>query len=40
VAHRQFAELGAEKIRAYGVPGAVLFDVKYLFPTSAADGRL
>jgi UDP-N-acetyl-D-galactosamine dehydrogenase len=40
VAHRQFAELGAEKIRAYGVPGAVLFDVKYLFPASAADGRL
>jgi UDP-N-acetyl-D-galactosamine dehydrogenase len=40
VAHREFAELGAEQIREFGVPGAVLFDVKYLFPGSATDGRL
>lgn len=40
VAHRQFGDLGAEGIRALGKPGAVLFDVKYLLPTGAADGRL
>jgi len=40
VAHRQFAELGAEKIRGLGKPGAVLFDVKGLLPRSAADLRL
>jgi UDP-N-acetyl-D-galactosamine dehydrogenase len=40
VAHRQFAELGAERVRAFGKPGAVLFDVKHLFPANAADGRL
>ncbi len=40
VAHRQFRELGVERIRALGKPGAVLFDVKYLFPATAVDGRL
>lgn len=40
VAHRQFAELGPEKIRALGKPGAVLFDVKAALPRSAADLRL
>jgi UDP-N-acetyl-D-galactosamine dehydrogenase len=40
VAHRQFAELGADRIREFGAPGAVLFDVKYLFPSAATDGRL
>ena len=40
VAHRQFRELGVERIRALGKPGAVLFDVKYLFPAIAVDGRL
>jgi len=40
VAHRQFADLGAEKIRALGKPGAALFDVKGLLPKSAADLRL
>jgi UDP-N-acetyl-D-galactosamine dehydrogenase len=40
VAHRQFAELGAEQIRAFGKPGAVLFDVKQLLPASEVDGRL
>lgn len=40
VGHRQFRELGAEGIRALGKPGAVLFDVKYLLPLGAADGRL
>lgn len=40
VAHRQFAELGADDIRAFGVPDAVLFDVKFLFPAADTDGRL
>jgi len=40
VSHRQFAELGVQKIREFGVPGAVLYDVKYLFPTAETDGRL
>lgn len=40
VAHRQFRDLGIERIRALGKPNAVLFDVKYLFPATAVDGRL
>jgi len=40
VAHRQFQALGSEWIRALGVPGAVIFDVKGLLPTGMADGRL
>jgi UDP-N-acetyl-D-galactosamine dehydrogenase len=40
VAHQEFAELGAERIRAFGKPGAVLFDVKQLFPADQVDARL
>ncbi len=40
VAHRQFGQLGAAGLRAFGKPGAVLFDVKYLLPASEVDGRL
>jgi len=40
VAHREFAELGAEKIRAFGRPGAVFFDVKGVFAKHESDGRL
>lgn len=40
VAHRQFRELGAAAIRAYGKSDAVLFDVKSLLPQGAAEGRL
>ena len=40
VSHRQFAELGVDRIRGLGLPHAVLYDVKYLFPASATDGRL
>ena len=40
VAHCQFREMGVDRIRALGQPGAVLFDVKYLFPAAAVDGRL
>jgi UDP-N-acetyl-D-galactosamine dehydrogenase len=40
VAHRQFKEMGVERLRTLGKPGAVLFDVKHAFPASAVDGRL
>lgn len=40
VAHQQFAELGAAGIRAFGKPGAVLYDVKGLLPIEDVDGRL
>ena len=40
VGHREFAELGAKKIRAFGRPGAVFFDVKGLFAKHESDGRL
>ena len=40
VPHREFAELGAEGIRAFGKRGSVLFDVKAVLPRDAVDGRL
>ena len=40
VAHRQFMELGIDRLRALAVPGGVLYDVKYLFPAELTDGRL
>ncbi|MGE0004938.1 MAG: nucleotide sugar dehydrogenase [Parvibaculaceae bacterium] len=40
VAHREFAALGAEKLRSFGRPGAVFFDVKGVFAKHESDGRL
>jgi UDP-N-acetyl-D-galactosamine dehydrogenase len=40
VSHREFAALGAEGLRAFGKPNAVLYDVKYVLPKSQVDGRL
>lgn len=40
VAHREFREMGAATIRAFGRPGAVLYDIKGVFPKSDADLRL
>ena len=40
VAHRQFAEMGPERVRALGRPDAVLFDVKGILPKHASQGRL
>jgi UDP-N-acetyl-D-galactosamine dehydrogenase len=40
VAHTQFKDMGVEAIRALGKPGAVLYDVKAMFPQGAADLRL
>ncbi|WNO07869.1 Vi polysaccharide biosynthesis UDP-N-acetylglucosamine C-6 dehydrogenase TviB [Teredinibacter sp. KSP-S5-2] len=40
VAHKQFAEMGADAIRAYGKAEHVLYDLKYVLPSDAADIRL
>ena len=40
VGHRQFIELGVDGVKAFGQPGAVLFDVKSILPMGSADGRL
>lgn len=40
VGHKQFMELGADGVRAFGQPGAVVFDVKSILPRGTADGRL
>lgn len=40
VAHQQFQAMGVERIRALGKPNAVLFDIKYVLPREAVDGRL
>jgi len=40
VGHRQFVDLGAEGIRALGKPSSVVYDVKYVLPREAVDGRL
>lgn len=40
VAHDQFRLLGAEGARAFGRPGALLYDIKSVFPREAVDARL
>lgn len=40
VAHREFSELGAAGIRAWGKPEHVLYDLKYSLPKNAVDLRL
>ena len=40
VSHREFIALGAEGIRAFGKPGAVLFDVKRALPRASVDDCL
>lgn len=40
VAHDQFVELGSDGIRRFGVPGHVLYDLKYALPADASDLRL
>ncbi len=40
VAHDQFRELGEAGIRAFGKPGSLLYDIKYLLPKGASDDRL
>jgi len=40
VAHREFKEMGAARIRALGKPGAVLYDLKYVLTANESDLRL
>jgi UDP-N-acetyl-D-galactosamine dehydrogenase len=40
VAHEQFKNMGEQGIKAYGKPESVFFDIKYLLPPDATDGRL
>ncbi|MBS0363177.1 MAG: nucleotide sugar dehydrogenase [Proteobacteria bacterium] len=40
VAHDRFRDLGPNAIRAFGKPGAVLFDVKSVLPKASSDLRL
>ncbi|WP_028918272.1 Vi polysaccharide biosynthesis UDP-N-acetylglucosamine C-6 dehydrogenase TviB [Pseudoxanthomonas sp. J35] len=40
VAHDRFRQLGAEGIRAYGKEVCAIYDVKYVLPRDAVDGRL
>jgi UDP-N-acetyl-D-galactosamine dehydrogenase len=40
VAHREFINLGEQGIKAFGKPGAVVYDVKSALPAGAADGKL
>jgi UDP-N-acetyl-D-galactosamine dehydrogenase len=40
VAHNQFRELGGAGLRNYCTPDGILYDVKYLLPAAAVDGRL
>ena len=40
VAHQQFVEMGAERIRALGKADHVLYDLKYVLPQDASDLRL
>jgi UDP-N-acetyl-D-galactosamine dehydrogenase len=40
VAHREFKELDATAIRRLGKPQHILYDIKYLLPADATDGRL
>ncbi|WP_308445033.1 Vi polysaccharide biosynthesis UDP-N-acetylglucosamine C-6 dehydrogenase TviB [Paraburkholderia flagellata] len=40
VAHKEFAQMGIEAVRAFGKPNHVLYDLKYVFPAEASDIRL
>jgi UDP-N-acetyl-D-galactosamine dehydrogenase len=40
VAHRQYRQMGAEKIRAWLEAGGVIYDVKGVLPKEAVEGRL
>lgn len=40
VAHKEFRALGAKGIRAFGKSNSILYDIKYVLPREAVDGRL
>jgi UDP-N-acetyl-D-galactosamine dehydrogenase len=40
VAHRQFIDMGVDRVRGFCKPDSVLFDVKCIFPRDKVDARL
>src|SRR5690606_25442492 len=40
VGHEEFRTMGVNGIRALGKPQSVVYDVKYVLPRGAVDGRL
>jgi UDP-N-acetyl-D-glucosamine/UDP-N-acetyl-D-galactosamine dehydrogenase len=40
VAHREFRQLGADRIRKFGTDDSILYDVKHVLPKDTVDGRL
>jgi UDP-N-acetyl-D-galactosamine dehydrogenase len=40
VAHNEFGKMGAERLRQAGRKKHILYDIKYLLPADAVDGRL
>ena len=40
VGHAEFAALGGDGVRAFGKQRSVVYDVKYVLPRGAVDGRL
>ncbi len=40
VSHKEFIEMGLDKIRALGKENSVLYDIKHIFPAEQTDGRL
>jgi UDP-N-acetyl-D-galactosamine dehydrogenase len=40
VGHQQFVAMGAEGVRSFGKAASVVYDVKYVLPREAVDGRL
>ncbi|MCP3924065.1 MAG: Vi polysaccharide biosynthesis UDP-N-acetylglucosamine C-6 dehydrogenase TviB [Desulfobacterales bacterium] len=40
VAHKEFIDMGVEKIRGFGNNNHILYDIKYLFNRNQVDGRL
>ncbi len=40
VGHREYVEMGSDRLRGFGKPGAVLYDIKGIFGKSGSDLRL
>jgi UDP-N-acetyl-D-galactosamine dehydrogenase len=40
VAHRQFREMGIDGVRAFGNGNSLVYDIKYVLPSSQVDDRL
>jgi UDP-N-acetyl-D-galactosamine dehydrogenase len=40
VAHRQYKELGANKIRSFGKINSIIYDLKYILSAEESDIRL